>query len=136
MKKIKEFFRYDNVGLLFVMPAFLYMLIFVGYPIFSNIILSFQDVTVKNLVHGVKQFKGLDNYAALLHDTVFIRAFFNTLLFTVCCLAIQFVIGFALAVFLNKKFTFAKPIRGLLLIPWMIPITVTALASCPWTRVK
>ena len=30
MKKIKKIFRYDNVGILFVLPAFLYMLIFVG----------------------------------------------------------------------------------------------------------
>lgn len=37
------------------------------------------------------------------------------------------MIGFALAVFFSKKFTFAKPIRGILLVPWMIPITVTAL---------
>ena len=39
----------------------------------------------------------------------------------------QFVIGFALAVFFNKKFTFAKPVRGLLMMPWMIPMTITAL---------
>ena len=39
----------------------------------------------------------------------------------------QFIIGFALAVFFNQNFKFAKPIRGLLMMPWMIPITVTAL---------
>ena len=33
MAKLKKFFRYENVGMLFVLPAFLYMLIFVGYPI-------------------------------------------------------------------------------------------------------
>ncbi len=54
MEKLEKFFRYDNVGMLFVLPAFLYMLIFVGYPIIRNLILSFQDVNTGNLVrlHG------------------------------------------------------------------------------------
>ena len=51
----------------------------------------------------------------------------NTLLFTVSCLLVQFIIGFALALFFNKNFSFAKPVRGLLMMPWMIPMTVTAL---------
>ena len=127
MRRVKKFFRYDNIGLLFILPAFLYMLVFVGYPIISNIILSLQNVTVKNLVNGTKEFVGFANYAALFSDEVFLKAVKNTLVFTVGCLVFQFVIGFALAVFFNKKFTFAKPVRGLLMMPWMIPMTITAL---------
>ena len=33
MKKLKKFFRYDNIGYFFVLPAVIYMLFFVGYPI-------------------------------------------------------------------------------------------------------
>lgn len=127
MSKIKKFFQYDNIGILFVLPAFLYMLIFVGYPILNNIVLSFQDVTAFNLVNGERNFVWFENYVTIFRDSVFRKSLFNTLLFTVCCLAVQFLIGFALAVFFSKKFTFAKPIRGILLVPWMIPITVTAL---------
>lgn len=127
MKKMRKFFRYENVGFLFALPAFLYMLIFVGYPIVSNIILSLQNVTVKNLAHGERLFVFLDNYKQLLSDDVFMKALGNTVKFTVVCLVFQFLIGFALALFLNKKFSFAKPVRGLLMIPWMIPMTVTAL---------
>lgn len=127
MKKVREFFRYDNIGLLFALPAFLYMLLLVGYSIVSNLILSVQDVTVKNLAHGDKGFVALDNYKILLQDEVFIKAMFNTLLFTVSCLVFQFLIGFGLAVFFNKKFSFSKPVRGLLMMPWMVPMTVTAL---------
>ena len=127
MKTIKRFFKYENVGLLFALPAFVYMLIIVGYPIISNIILSVQDVTVKNLARGTKNFVGLDNYIALFGDEVFRLTISNTLKFTVYSLLFQFIIGFALAVFFNKNFSFAKPVRGLLMIPWMIPMTVTAL---------
>lgn len=127
MSSIKKFFRYDNIGLLFVLPAFVYMLVFIGYPILSNILLSFQDVTVKNLVKGERNFVWLQNYLNLFQDKVFQRSLLNTLVFTVCCLIVQFIVGFALAVFLNRNFSIAKPVRGLLMIPWMIPITVTAL---------
>ncbi len=127
MKRFNRYFHNENIGLWFVLPAFIYMLIFIGYPICSNIMLSLQDVTVRNLVNGDKTFIFLDNYINLFQDGVFRKALVNTLVFTVGCLIFQFIIGFALAVFFNKNFTFAKPIRGLLMIPWMIPMTVTAL---------
>lgn len=127
MRKIKKFFQYDNIGMLFVLPAFLYMLVFVGYPIVRNIVLSLQDVTMANLVHGAKKFVGFQNYIELFQDSVFRTSLINTLVFTVCCLVVQFIIGFALAIFFNKRFAISKPLRGILLVPWMIPITVTAL---------
>lgn len=127
MKKVKRFFRYENVGLLYVMPAFLYMILFVGYPIIQNIILSVQDVTMKNLISEDRLFIGVKNYLEIFRDKVFVTSLWNTLIFTVSCLVIQFLIGFLLALFFNQNFKFAKPVRGLLMMPWMIPITVTAL---------
>ena len=124
--RLKRAFR-RNIGLLFVLPALIYMLVFVGYPIISNFVLSAQDVTVRTLTSPDKPFVGFGNYIQLFKDPVFLRAILNTLVFTVTCLVFQFLIGFALAVFFNKKFSFAKPIRGLLMMPWMIPITITAL---------
>lgn len=129
MNRIKKrrFFKYDNVGILFVLPAFVYMIIFVGYPIVRNIVLSLQEVTVRTLTADSKPFVGLQNYIKIFKDPVFTKSMLNTLIFTVCCLAVQFLIGFMLALFFNQHFSAAKPVRGLLLIPWMIPITVTAL---------
>jgi multiple sugar transport system permease protein len=127
VKRIKRYFKYDNVGFLYVLPAMIYMMIFVGYPIISNFILSFQNVTVKTLNDAVKPFIMFDNYVKLFQDSVLQKSVVNTLLFTVMSLVFQFVFGFALALFFNKKFSISKPIRGLLMIPWMIPMTITAL---------
>lgn len=113
--------------MLFVLPALIYMLVFVGYPILSNFILSFQDVTVQTINQADKPFVGFENYIKLLSDPVLGRSVVNTFIFTIGSIVFQFVVGFALALFFNKKFTFAKPIRGLLMMPWMIPITITAL---------
>ncbi|NLB77387.1 MAG: sugar ABC transporter permease [Clostridiaceae bacterium] len=128
MTKIKRFFKYDNIGILFVFPALLYMIIFVGYPIIYNFILSFQNITVRNLRSGVKEFIGFENYIQLFQqDDVLTKSLWNTLEFTVACILFQFIIGFALAIFFNKNFSISKPIRGLLMMPWMIPITITGL---------
>ncbi len=128
MNRIKTFFKYDNIGFLFVAPAFIYMLVFVGYPIVYNIILSFQDVTAATLRSDAKEFIGLTNYRELFQqDNVLTLSLWNTLVFTVSCLVFQFIIGFGLALFFNKNFKFSKPVRGLLMMPWMIPITVTGL---------
>lgn len=84
-------------------------------------------MTVANLVRGEKHFVALSNYLELFQDGVFRSSLRNTLLYTVLCLVFQFVIGFALALFFSKRFTFAKSVRGILLVPWMVPVTVTAL---------
>ena len=110
MRKIKRAFRYENIGLLFVLPAFLYMMVFVGYPIIRNIILSFQDVTAANLIRGTKNFVMFGNYAELFSDSVFRTSLKNTLVYTLMCLIVQFVIGFALALFFNKNFTGSRSI--------------------------
>lgn len=127
MKRVKKIFQYDNIGYLYVAPALIYMLFFVGYPIVSNLILSLQDVTVTTLTVEKKPWIGFQNYVELFQDDVLKSSIINTLIFTLACLGIQFIIGMLLALFFNKKFSFAKPIRGILMMPWMIPITITAL---------
>jgi multiple sugar transport system permease protein len=127
MNLIKRYFSNGNIGYLFVLPAAVYMLLLVGYPIVSNFILSFQDVTVTTLNKLQKPFVGFRNYRLLLGDGVLQPSLANTFVFTLCCIVLQFIIGFALALYFNRSFSFSKPIRGLLMIPWMIPMTVTAL---------
>lgn len=127
MSHTKKFFKADNIGWLYVLPALVYMCYFVAYPIISNIILSMQDVTVMTLTKPNKPFVGLQNYLTLFADPVLRSSIVNTLLFTVCCLLFQFIFGFALALFFNQNFILSKPVRGILMMPWMIPITITAL---------
>ncbi len=127
MKPLGRSLRYGNVAYLFVLPAALYMVLLVGYPIVSNFVLSFQDVTTTTLSRADKPFVGLRNYVDLLNDGVLRTSVVNTFVFTLGCLVLQFGIGFALAVFFNRETVLARPVRGVLMVPWMIPMTVTAL---------
>jgi multiple sugar transport system permease protein len=115
-------------GFLFVIPALVYMLLLIGYPIVYNIILSFQDVSAFNLAAGgVRPFIGLQNYKTVFADETMKYAIWNTIFYTVCCLIVQFSLGLMFALLFNQKFTLAKPLRGFLVISWMMPVTVTAL---------
>ena len=58
---------------------------------------------------------------------MFYKALFNTLFYTIVCIIFQFTIGFALAVFFNIDFKLARFIRGLIMVAWLLPLTVTAL---------
>lgn len=117
----------DKIGYLFVLPAVIFLIIFVGYPICYNIILSFQNVDLMALNTGVKPFVGLANYKAVFENPVFYKALSNTLFYTIICIIFQFTIGFALALFFNLKFRLSKLIRGLIMVAWLLPLTVTAL---------
>ncbi|WP_394924344.1 carbohydrate ABC transporter permease [uncultured Robinsoniella sp.] len=114
-------------GYTFIMPGFLYMILILGYPLIYNFILSFKNTNIKNFKSGASVFVGLQNYMQLFNDPTFQLVIRNTFIFTIACLVVQFTIGFLFAMFFSKKFTFAGPIRGLVLIGYMMPMSVTAL---------
>jgi multiple sugar transport system permease protein len=127
-KKTAEVFQSrDKEGIWFVLPALVYMLVMIGYPLVYNIILSFKNLDVKTFKGNTSIFIGLENYKTLFADEVFIKAISNTFQYTIVCLIIQFTIGLAFAIFFSKKFPLAGPVRGLLLVAYMMPMSVTAL---------
>jgi multiple sugar transport system permease protein len=114
-------------GYAFIMPGMVYLLALLGDPLIYNFILGFRNVDVKTFRNSSAVFVGFANYITLFKDPVFRMVFRNTIIFTFACIAVQFTVGFLLALFFSKKFTFAGPIRGLILIAYMMPMSVTAL---------
>ena len=115
------------IGYYFVLPALIFMTVFIGLPIIQNIILSFQKVDVMTLGSKVREFVGFDNYTELFVDPVLKLSVIHTFYYTAGSIVFQFIFGFALALLFNRKFALAKPLRGFLMISWMIPVTITAL---------
>ena len=114
-------------GYAFILPGFIYMIVVLGYPLIYNIILSFRNVNIKTFKNGTDIFVGFSNYIELFHNETFLMVFKNTFVFTIGCLVIQFTIGFLFALFFSKKFTLSGPIRGMILVGYMMPMSVTAL---------
>lgn len=114
-------------GYMFILPAFLYILIVLGYPLVYNINLAFRNVNIKTFKNATDVFVGLQNFKDLFADPTFLMVFKNTFVYTIGCLVFQFTIGFIFAMFFSKRFTLAGPIRGMVLVGYMMPMSVTAL---------
>ena len=113
-------------GWAFLAPLVAYLLVFYLYPMYRNLDLSLRDYTVYSFVHGGAPFVGLGNYTQVFHDPTFATALINTLLFTFISLAFQFAIGMALAVFFAQNFRLSATLRALFLVPWLLPLIVSA----------
>lgn len=133
MNLVRNFFKKitknDRAGYFFVLPSLIFMIVLVGFPIVYNFILSVYNVDVITMGANSQVFVGLKNYIDLFKVPTMRTSIINTIVFTAGSIFLQFVIGFALALLFNMKFALAKPLRGILLISWMIPVTVTGLLS-------
>ena len=105
------------------------MLALVGFPIIYNFVLSFYNQDVMTMGQHSEQFVGFQNYTDLFQVPTTKTSILNTVVFTAGSIFFQFIIGFLLALLFHLDFKLAKPLRGVLLISWMIPVTVTALLS-------
>jgi multiple sugar transport system permease protein len=110
----------------FLAPVTAYLLAFYAYPLFRNVDLSVRNYTVRSFVQGGAQFTGLDNYGTVSHDPTFTTALVNTLLFTGVSLVFQFALGMMLAVFFFQNFRLSATLRALFLVPWLLPLIVSA----------
>ena len=130
MEKNKRMDTAAKMGFLFALPAVIYMMIFIGYPMIQNVILSFKNEDVYTFADASKQsFVGLSNYKDLFtgSNSILTKAITNTLVFTVGSIFFQFIIGFGLALLFNKKFPGCSFFRGMTMISWLLPVTVAGL---------
>ncbi|WP_433469483.1 carbohydrate ABC transporter permease [Spirillospora sp. CA-128828] len=110
----------------FLAPVTVYLALFFAYPLYRNLDLSLRDYNVRSFVQGGAEFAGLSNYRTVLEDPAFVPALTHTAVFTVVCLVFQFAIGLALAVFFSRSFRLSVTLRGLFLVPWLLPLIVSA----------
>jgi multiple sugar transport system permease protein len=110
----------------FLLPLVIYLVAFYAYPLYRNLELSLKDYTVASFVQNNAPFVGLDNYAEIFDSADFGPALRHTLLFTLLSIAFQYAIGLALAVFFHQHFRLAPTLRALFLVPWLLPLIVSA----------
>jgi multiple sugar transport system permease protein len=110
----------------FLAPILIYMLVFYAYPLYRNIELSLRNYTIRSFINGNATFIGFQNYLTAYHNPTFWPAFIHTFVFTIVSLIFQFSIGLALAVFFIRRFPLSTTLRALFLIPWLLPLIVSA----------
>ena len=110
----------------FIAPVVAYLAVFYAYPLYRNIDLSIRSYTVSSFVTGDAPYAGFANYSNIIRSSTFAPALINTAVFVFVSIAFQFAIGLALAVFFFRKFPLAGSLRALFLIPWLLPLLVSA----------
>jgi len=108
----------DALGLVFLLPAASILLVFMTYP------LGLTDTKIGR--EGV--FVGLANFESLFRDSVFWLSVMNTLGYTAAASVVKFGLGLALALLLNQNIALKSFMRAILLLPWIVPTTLSAIA--------
>ncbi len=130
-REIREVTAWDRLkvnknwlGAWFMLPAAAFLILFLAYPLGLGVWLSFTDARLGR--EGV--FVGLENYDFLRDDPVFWLSVFNTILYTTVASIIKFAIGLYLALLLNENMPFKAIIRAVVLIPFIVPTVLSAIA--------
>ena len=113
------------LGWLLSLPVILYILLMVAYPFFLSLYFSVTNVTVAG---GDYNFTGLRHYQALIGDEVFHRALWNSLSFTFLAEIGKAVLGIGLAFLLLRRMPGKRIVRGFLMLPWTLPISLSLLS--------
>lgn len=119
-----------------VAPVVVVIGVIIGYPLVRGIYLSLTDANERNVERSIGvnhmpatyKFVGLDNYADALTGNQFLGTLGWTLVWTVSCVSVTFVLGMALANILNRRIAGRSAYRMALILPWAIPGFVSVFA--------
>jgi multiple sugar transport system permease protein len=114
----------NALGLAFMLPAAVLLLLFLTYPLGLGTWLGFTDAKVGRDGEWI----GLENFSFLVGDSVTQLALFNTLFYTVVASILKFVLGLWLALLLNRNLPFKSFFRAVVLLPWIVPTALSAIA--------
>lgn len=87
---------------LFLLPGLLMILVMLYYPALDGIVMSFQDVKSYNIFS--KKFIGLENFRHLFANITYLGTWKNTAIWVFGCVSVEFILGFGIALLLQKHF--------------------------------
>lgn len=117
-----------NLRWIFPLPAALFVLVMMVFPIIYTLVLSLNDWNM--LSGGTVTFAGLHNYVEMLTTPRFWNALWRTLYFTVIAVGSETILGVAVALLLERRFTGKGVAKLFLLLPMVATPVAVGLA---WT---
>jgi len=112
------------LGPLLAAPAVIILVTLLAYPLFLGVWLSLTNSTLGSPGH----FVGFHNYLRLFRDPVYRGAAFYSVLYTFGAEIFKMSLGLGLALLLNRQFRGYRLARSLMLLPWVAPTVLSALA--------
>ena len=115
----------ERLGWLLIFPSVLVVAVVALYPLFESFRLSFTNTRLASAREP--RYVGFDNYIDILSaNSPFWGALKNTLTFTVASVALETVLGMAIALVIHSHFKGRGVVRAAMLVPWAIPTVVSA----------
>jgi multiple sugar transport system permease protein len=114
----------NALGLVFMLPAAALLLVFLTYPLGLGLWLGFTDARIGRDGHWI----GLENFESLFGDSLARLSLFNTLFYTVLASVVKFALGLWLALLLNRHLPFKSFVRAIVLLPFIVPTALSAIA--------
>jgi multiple sugar transport system permease protein len=105
-------------------PAMIYVLAVIGLPFALAVVYAFSDIKVGSVGY---HFVGLQNFKSILHSATFLRALYDSFIFTIGSQILVLVGSTLLALALEKKFRGRGLVRFLMLLPWVAPVSIGAI---------
>jgi multiple sugar transport system permease protein len=118
----------DRQGLLayvLLLPGLLILIAFIGWPFVTSLWLAVTDQSVST---SVVHFVGLDNFTDELRSQIFLQTVRNTFVYTGVTVVFKLAFGLGLAVLMNQSFRLKNIARAALLLPWIVPTALSAIA--------
>jgi multiple sugar transport system permease protein len=123
--KFETWFTKDRiVGPALVAPAILLLVVLIAYPFCVAIYLSLTDRVIAS---PVTHFIGLRNFIDLLSSSVFKRTVVNTFNYSFVSVVFKLILGMLMALVLDQVKFMKNFFRGILLLPWIVPTSLSAL---------
>lgn len=113
-------------GIILLVPAVALLVIFIAYPIGYAVWLSFQDLYLLRGLDSIQPF-GLGNFRRFFTEATWLRYASNTAIWTFGSVAGEVALGTILALLLNRPLPLRGVLRGLVLLPWVMPPVVAAI---------
>ncbi|QVQ52222.1 sugar ABC transporter permease [Spiractinospora alimapuensis] len=124
--RFRRWFHQRGFWLMLMAPVLLYLLLAQYYPLSETVRLSFFDHRLTS--PEPQRFTGLDNYRQLFfEDRVFWSIVGNSLIWVLGSTGLQLATGTLFAVVLNQSVRLRGLWRGLLMVPWVMPVVVVAI---------
>ncbi len=118
MKSLQEY-----KPLLMILPGLLLAIFIIGYPVLDLANTSLQEVSRFGKLRG---FTGLDNFSEVFSDPLFYESLYRTVIWTVCVVLGALIISLPIAIILNDDFYGRGLARVIIMLPWAISLTMTA----------
>jgi len=109
---------------LLIVPSFALALFIIGYPLYNIVFQSLHEVSRFGLIRG---FCGLDNFRKVFADPVFIASLVRTLWWTLGVVGGTVLVSVPVALVLNQDFYGRGVARVIVMLPWSVSLTMTAI---------